>query len=68
MLDAALRTERSPGRENEAWLVGFPIVALIVAMMIVQLALALLAADPSTTGVCRSTGGPESRFMAMMLH
>lgn len=68
MLDVAIRDERTAGRENGAWLVGFPIVALLVLMIVVQSTLALVASDPSATGVCRQTGSIEARFMAMMLH
>lgn len=68
MLSSVIRSEREVRNGNEAWLVGFPIVAVLVLAIVVQSTLALFGKDSLTTGVCRQTGASEARFMAMMLH
>jgi hypothetical protein len=65
---SALRSERATGSKDEAWLVGFPIVALLVLMVVVQSALAMVGTDPLASGVCRQTGASDAAFMALMLH
>ena len=68
MLDSALPSEHAPGNEDSAWLVGFPIVALLVLVVVVQTALMPIARASMATGVCQQAGASEAAFRALMLH
>jgi hypothetical protein len=68
MLDSAVRRDPTEGYENEAWLFGFPIVALLIVLVVAQSALLPLGVDSSATGVCRQAGDLDAMFRALLLH
>ena len=68
MLDSALPSEHAAGIEDSAWLVGFPIVAFLVLVVVVQTALMPVTRASMATGACQQTGASEAAFRALMLH
>ena len=68
MLDSALPSEHAAGNEDGAWLVGFPIVAFLVLVVVVQTALMPVTRASMATGACQQTGASEAAFRALMFH
>lgn len=68
MLHSALPSEQAVGNDDGAWLVGFPIVAFLVLVVVVQTALMPITSASMATGVCQQTGASEAAFRALMLH
>lgn len=68
MLDSAFPSEHAAGNEDGAWLVGFPLVAFLVLVVVVQTALMPITSASMATGVCQQTGASEAAFRALMLH
>lgn len=68
MFDSAIRSERATAREDEAWLLGFPIVALLVLLIVAQTVLMPFAGTSMATGVCQQVSAPEAVYRALMLH
>lgn len=68
MLESAIPGERATRGENDVWLVGFPIVALLVLLVVAQTVLVPFAGNSMATGVCQQAGAAEAAFRALMLH
>lgn len=68
MLDSALPSEQAVENQDGAWLVGFPIVAFLVLVVVVQTALMPITRASMATGICQQTGAAEAAFRALMLH
>lgn len=68
MLYSALTSERAAGNEDGAWLFGFPIIAFLVLVVVVQTALMPITSASIATGVCQQTVASEAAFRALLLH
>ena len=68
MADSAILSEHTTGSEDSAWLVGFPIAALLIVLVVLQTILLPIARESMATGVCHQAGASEAAFRALMLH